>query len=76
MYILDLEFIPGTYPAVASGNKSVTTVDGKRIVFTSHNLYVKGVNVEDTITISRIGDITSHVLGDCTWSEIIKINKE
>ncbi len=41
MYILDLEFIPGTYPAVASGNNSVATVDGKRIVFVSHNPHHK-----------------------------------
>lgn len=74
--MFSIEFEPGTYPAVASGNKSVATVGGKRIVFVSDNLYVKGINVEDTITISRIGDINSRVLGDCTWSEIIKINKE
>lgn len=54
--------LPGTYPAIASGNESKVVQGGKTFVF-KFEIYVKGFNIPDVVTIDSDGSVRSKVLG-------------
>lgn len=58
----DVTLPSGTYPAVASGNESKVVQGGKTYLF-KFEIYVKGFNVPDVITVDSDGSARSKVLG-------------
>ena len=56
-------FPEGSYQAVAGGYTSKIVTESGTFVFTFKN-GVRGINIKDTITISKVGTVVSNILGE------------
>lgn len=64
-------FEPGVYCATACGNKTVFQYNGVVFEGESKDVYVKGVNIEDTVVIES-SSVYSKTLGEISTIRFVK----
>lgn len=60
----------GIYDASATSNETVFKFETHILVFSSDEIFVKGVNCKDTVTVKN-GKYSSRILGDVSLKQII-----